>query len=89
MLSGDLSLQNATPSGSQVAHVSWSPSGAELAVIDVLGRVTIFSTLLAVNRFRQIHTSSEFDAGDDLAAVIGLHWLALSHSVSHSHFDCQ
>lgn len=88
MLSGDLGLQDAPVSGSQMAHVSWSPSGVELAVIDVLGRVTIFSSLLAVNRYRQIYTSSAIDAGDDLAAVVGSHWLGTSHSVGRLHSEC-
>ncbi|KAL3428047.1 RNA polymerase II mediator complex subunit sin4-like protein [Phlyctema vagabunda] len=60
--------------GGPLKHLSWSPNGAELAVIDSCGRITILLLSNSINKptlSRQCHA----DQPDDLHAVAGCLWL--------------
>lgn len=60
-----------------LVHLSWSAtSNPELAVIDAVGRVVLFTFSIALNRpyfFRKWDS----DPLDDLNAVVGCYWLGL------------
>lgn len=64
--------------GAPFVHLAWSPaSSPDLAAIDALGRVTIFSFSICLNR---PYFSRKWDADlvDDLHAVVGCYWLPLA-----------
>ena len=62
--------------GSLLEHLAWSPSGADLAVVDAMGRVTIldFHETIVCNQMKASR-SCLTDQEDDLSAVSGLFWL--------------
>lgn len=67
--------------GYPLKHLSWSHSGTELAVTDILGNISVFSLLLAINRC----TASRrciLGAEDNLSVIVGLAWLNQDRSVS-------
>lgn len=57
-----------------VVHVSWNSSGSDLAVIDLFGRISIFTIVITMNRLT-ITRRSLVDSEDDMNAVVGLTWL--------------
>lgn len=63
-----------------IVHLSWNQPGSELAVVDVFGRISIFSILIAMNRFA-ISRSWVVDQEDDMGAVVGLFWLNIDRPV--------
>lgn len=65
-----------THSGSSLAHLSWSHSGTELAVIDVYGRISIYA-VLAMPPVNRLTTVRRFvaDPEDNLSSVVGMMWL--------------
>ena len=65
---------SATVDKHRLAHVSWNPSGSDLAVIDIFGRISIFTIVIAMNRLT-ITRRSVADSEDDLNAVVGITWL--------------
>ena len=63
-------------SGGPLVHLSWSPTNtsSELAVIDAVGRVLIYSFVSHLNRPTLIRRW-DADPIDDLHAVVGTYWL--------------
>lgn len=61
-------------------HLSWNQTGSELAVVDIFGRISIFSILIATNRF-VMSSSCVLDQEDDLGAIVGLSWLNIDRPV--------
>ncbi|KAI9801030.1 MAG: hypothetical protein M1825_003565 [Sarcosagium campestre] len=62
--------------GHQIVHLSWHHSGSELAVIDALGGISIYTMVIAMNRL----TASRLpiaDQEDDLSGVVGMAWMNL------------
>ncbi|KAI5800127.1 mediator complex, subunit Med16 [Geopyxis carbonaria] len=59
--------------GQRLQHVTWSSNGAELAIIDVLGRVSFYTVYLTVNQLAlsSIHTYPD----DDMSSLVGFWWL--------------
>jgi len=60
-----------------IVHLAWAPtSSPELAVIDAVGRISILSFSITLNR---PYTTRKWDADvvDDLHAVVGCYWLPL------------
>jgi len=68
--------------GSQLVHLSWNETGSELAVVDCLGRVSIYSISMALNSITGLRQAS-FDSSDDSNQVVGMMWLNTSRSVSN------
>ncbi|RPA95294.1 hypothetical protein L873DRAFT_1745488 [Choiromyces venosus 120613-1] len=62
-----------------LAHVTWNSHGAELAVVDVLGRVSFYTVFLAVNHLTATR-SQILDQDDDLSALVGLWWLPVERA---------
>lgn len=59
--------------GQQIAHLSWNAMGTELAIIDVLGRVSFFGVYMSVN---MLQCYAQFtDQEDDLGAMVGFWWM--------------
>lgn len=69
-------------SGSQLVHLSWNETGSELAVVDCLGRVSIYSLSMALNSITGLRQAS-FDSSDDSNQIVGMMWLNTSRSVGH------
>ncbi|KAI9885287.1 MAG: hypothetical protein M1823_002914 [Watsoniomyces obsoletus] len=67
---------NSAHEGHQLCHLAWNHSGAELAVVDVLGRIRIFQIVVAVNRLLASRPHDNLHhQEDDLGAVVGIVWL--------------
>ena len=60
--------------GRQLAHVSWSPTGSDLAVVDVAGRVSVFTSPTSCDRLALLRNAA-LDPEDELCSVVGLSWL--------------
>jgi hypothetical protein len=87
-LGGEFPVSQVSPNddGQQIVHLSWNPSGSELAVVDMLGRLSIFTIYIAVNRLNQSR-SSIVDQEDDLGAIVGMSWLNVERMVLASAKD--
>lgn len=70
-----------THGGSQLMHLSWNETGSELAVVDCLGRVSIYSLPMALNCVTGLRQAS-VDSGDDSNQIVGMMWLNTSRSVN-------
>lgn len=81
-LSGDCPLNPSSAVLEQLnlVHLSWNQTGSELAVVDMFGRISIFSILIAMNRFATSR-SCVLDQEDDLGAIVGLSWLNIDRPV--------
>ncbi len=64
----------------QLVHLCWNHSGAELAITDVFGRISVFVIPSALNRIVAVR-SCKVDPEDSLSAVVGLMWLYTEKSV--------
>lgn len=75
-LSKGYSLDDLPPvhDGGDIVHLSWSHSGSELAVVDLLGRISVFSIFITMNRLNSSRRCI-LDPEDHLGAVVGLMWL--------------
>ncbi|KAI1337449.1 RNA polymerase II mediator complex subunit Sin4 [Xylariaceae sp. FL0016] len=60
--------------GGPIVHLTWSPANSDLAVIDIVGRVTILNFNNELNR-PMLHRSWDGDPVDDLHSVVGTYWL--------------
>lgn len=82
-LSGDYPLNQFSSVHEQqtLVHLSWNQTGSELAVVDICGRISIFSILIAMNRFA-VSRSCVLDQEDDMGAIVGLSWLNLDRPVA-------
>lgn len=65
---------------SNIAHVAWSATGIELAVLDINGRICVYQTMYAVNRLMPL-TTQIFEQIDILGGVVGLEWLTVGRTV--------
>ncbi len=85
MLSDAYPIANVTRhhEGKQLQHVVWSSPGAELAVIDVLGRVSFHTVFLAVNQLTLV-TIHTVELDDDLSTIVGFWWLPIERPYSLS-----
>ncbi|KAJ5664605.1 Mediator complex subunit Med16 [Penicillium macrosclerotiorum] len=70
--------------GNLLLHLAWNETGAELAVTDCLGRVSIYSISMALNSINGLRQAS-FDSSDDSNQIVGLMWLNTSRSVHAFH----
>ncbi|KAK0703773.1 RNA polymerase II mediator complex subunit Sin4 [Lasiosphaeria miniovina] len=84
--SGDWELTDPNPwytpplaqQGGPITHLAWAATGIpELAVIDAVGRVTLMSFSIALNRPYSLRRF-DVDPVDDLNAVVGCYWLPLT-----------
>ncbi|KAH0564742.1 hypothetical protein GP486_001870 [Trichoglossum hirsutum] len=75
-LGGEFPVSQAVPNdeGQQIVHLSWNPAGSELAMVDTLGRLSIFTIYVAVNRL-SLCRSGVVDQEDDLGVIVGMSWL--------------
>lgn len=63
--------------GAPFVHLAWAPTSTyELAVIDALGRISILTFSISLNRPYQTRRW-DADLVDDLHAVVGCYWLPL------------
>ncbi|KAF8534374.1 mediator complex, subunit Med16 [Trichophaea hybrida] len=60
--------------GQKLQHVTWSSQGADLAAVDVLGRVSFYTVYVAINALSLV-TVVQVDQDDDLNALAGFWWL--------------
>ncbi|KAK0656360.1 RNA polymerase II mediator complex subunit Sin4 [Cercophora newfieldiana] len=72
------SVLSPVQSGVPIVHLAWAPtSSPELAVIDAVGRISILSFSITLNR-PYATRKWDADAVDDLNAVVGCYWLPLT-----------
>lgn len=69
-----LSHINLVHEGQQLIYLSWNPLGTELATVDALGRISIFTMAIAINRLNPTRPGTS-DQEDDLGAIVYLTWL--------------
>ena len=67
-------------SDNQLVHLCWNHSGAELAVVDIFGRTSVFMITNALNRIAAVRRCAT-DPEDNISALIGLMWLHTEKSV--------
>jgi mediator of RNA polymerase II transcription subunit 16 len=63
-----------------LVHLCWNEPGAELAVADSSGRVSIYSISIALNSIAG-HRQAAFDPDDDGAQIVGMMWLNTQRTV--------
>ncbi|KAJ5279815.1 Mediator complex subunit Med16 [Penicillium angulare] len=63
-----------THGGNQLVHLSWNETGSEMAVVDCLGRVSIYSISLALNSISPVR-QAQLDSSDDSNQIVGMMWL--------------
>ena len=71
---------SAMHSDHQLVHLCWNHSGAELAITDIFGRISVFVIANALNRIAAVRRCV-VDPEDNLSAVVGLMWLHTAKSV--------
>ena len=64
----------------QLVHLCWNHSGAELAITDTFGRISVFVIPSALNRIVAVRRCTA-DPEDTLNGVVGLMWLHTEKSV--------
>lgn len=67
--------------GYDLVHVSWSPLGTDLLIIDSCGRMASAIVVVAINRML-ISKALNCDPEDNLNAVVGLKWLNMKRPAS-------
>ena len=70
----EASIVNADTFADPAVHIQWSPSGVDLSVVDIFGRVSVFTVALAANRMNLARPST-LDLAQDSRQVVGLFWL--------------
>ncbi len=60
----------------ELVHLSWSHAGTELAIVDICGRISIYTVMMMppINRLGAIRRCV-VDPEDHLSAVVGMMWL--------------
>ena len=66
--------------GRELAHLSWNSSGLELLVADIYGRLSIFSSLVSINRVAAAKVWMT-DPEDNLNTLVGMAWLNVERVV--------
>jgi mediator of RNA polymerase II transcription subunit 16, fungi type len=69
--------------GQQLVHLCWNEVGNDLAVLDVSGRISIFSISTTLNNIA-INRQPMLDQPDDGAQVVGMMWMNANRAVSVS-----
>ncbi|KAK5652559.1 hypothetical protein OQA88_10320 [Cercophora sp. LCS_1] len=70
-------IPSPSPGGIPISHLAWAPtSSPELAVIDAVGRISILSFSITLNR-PYFSRRWDSDPTDDLHAVVGCYWVPL------------
>lgn len=64
-------------------HVTWSPHGTDLLIIDSAGRIAVAVVYIALNRLI-VTKALNCDPEDNMNAVVGFKWLDLKRRVSDS-----
>lgn len=64
----------------EIVNLSWNHTGNDLAVFDICGQISVFTIVLALNRFMVLRRSVT-DPEDHLGAVVGYMWLNLERMV--------
>ena len=70
-----------THGGNLLVHLSWNESGSEMAVVDCLGRISIYSISIALNSITGVR-QAHFDSSDDSNQIVGMMWLNTQRMVS-------
>jgi mediator of RNA polymerase II transcription subunit 16 len=65
----------------QLVNLCWNHSGAELAIADVFGRISVFVISSALNRIAAVRRCV-VDPEDSLSALVGLMWLHTEKAVN-------
>jgi mediator of RNA polymerase II transcription subunit 16 len=60
--------------GRKLCHIIWSHTGHELLVVDVFGRLAIFTVFITINRLAASKTWTA-EPEDNLNALVGVTWL--------------
>ncbi|KAI9670641.1 MAG: mediator complex subunit [Alyxoria varia] len=72
-----------------IAHVSWNPRGAELAVVDKAGVLFVFQPYLAINRLRLQNVFPGIGGSNvapaPLGSIMGMEWLAPNRKLGYYH----
>jgi mediator of RNA polymerase II transcription subunit 16 len=68
---------SAAQDGGPLKHLSWSPTGSDLAAIDAAGRVTILAVFSSLNK-PSLSRTCQLDPADDLHGIVGSYWLNLA-----------
>ena len=74
-------ILRSTYRGYDFTHVSWSPSGMDLLIIDSSGRIAVAIVFIALNRLA-IPKWLNNEPEDNLNAVVGLKWLEFKRRVN-------
>lgn len=83
----DLSDETPLPSiteihrGVPLTHLVWNETGSELAVLDLSGRLSVYTITTALNQIT-VQRPATFDPDDDGNQVVGVIWLNSNRSVS-------
>ena len=77
VMSGHL---NRIYNGRELAHLSFNPTGVELVVADIYGRLSVFASYLAINRVG-VQRAWRNDPEDNLHALVGMMWLHTERTV--------
>jgi mediator of RNA polymerase II transcription subunit 16, fungi type len=72
----------AASEGRQIVHLSWNPTGTELAVVDSLGGVTLYIIWITVNRLQTARALPREEQVDDCSAILSTFWTAVERQVS-------
>ena len=64
------------PELGELSSLAWSPTGSDLAILDITGRLSILRPQPGTsNRFAKVR-SGLLDETDELSQVVGMHWLS-------------
>ena len=66
--------------GRELTHLSWNSSGLELLVADIYGRLSIYSSLVSINRIAAAKVWMT-DPEDNLNTLVGMMWLNIERAV--------
>lgn len=66
-----------------ILQLEWSQSGAELALADAAGRVTIINASSMVLNETSVARPGTLDREDELGQVLAMHWLNLDRQVGN------
>ncbi|KAJ5637510.1 hypothetical protein N7490_007389 [Penicillium lividum] len=86
VLSEDTPLTTVTEAhgGTSLVHLSWNETGSEMAVVDCLGRISIYSVSIALNSITAVR-QTHFDSSDDSNQIVGMMWLNTQRMVHAFH----
>jgi len=65
---------NVIHDGQPIIHLSWNVVGSDLAIVDALGRLSIFTVYISIDRLNCVR-AAVMDQDDDLSPLVGFWWL--------------